>query len=130
MVWARSGAGQKWSGPKVDGPKVDWAKSRRSKSGHCHEPNATVEAVQRSHWFSNHQGEQVSVRCVILVSTSQLRLCLQKVLGQAHLTLEAQGGLSRHAHTNGHRAKTQETYRRHIPQEKGYGPRIKKFGIT
>ena len=121
-------------------------------------------AVQRSHWFSNHQGEQVSVQCIILVVTSQQRLyprksmkdkawecwlhcCsrrtakqvqplqeiiapLEKVLCQAHLTLEAQGDLSGYTHTNGHRAMTQETYRRHIPQEKGYGPRIKKLGIT
>ena len=35
-------------------------------------------AVQRSHLFSNHQGEQVSVQCIILVRTSQLRLCLRK----------------------------------------------------
>ena len=54
----------------------------------------------------------------------------EKVLCQAHLTFEAQGDLSRCTHTNGNRAETQEAYRRHIPQEKEYGPSIKKFGIT
>ena len=55
---------------------------------------------------------------------------LEKVLCQAHLTLEAQRDLSRCAHTNENRAETHEAYRRYIPNVKEYRLNIKKFGIT
>ena len=118
-------------------------------------------AVQRLHLFSHHQGEQVSVRCIIRVRTSQLRLCHRKSMRDKtwrmlasllltqkreasappcnklalkkrkfYLTFKAHGDLLRCTHTNGNRAETQETHWRHIPQEKEYGPSMKKLGIT
>ena len=111
-------------------------------------------AVQRLQLFSYHQGGQVPVR-IILVRTSQLRLCLRKSMRdkawECWLLSSAPEERSKCSscknlslcvwlisHSKRKESccdvrtqnETQEACRTYIPQEREHSPSIKKFGIT
>ena len=61
---------------------------------------------------------------------AKIVILMEKVLRQAHLTIQSWRTLWRCTRTNGHRAGTHKVHMSLIPQVQEYLPSITKFGIT